>query len=357
MSSATLERLVAHFDRREQRTLPPVIHRDTSSERAALREQVVSALEKLETQSILEQCDSTGRTLVDSLIAIAEGRLWEPFTLEPGRTRLFSELVFNVADPKRINQGLKGTCAAACIESYLAEREPAEYARLVAGLVTQEGQAKLKNGEWLVCDEDVLAPNLLERRRNPISRIFQAACMEFAYPNLDYDNVVDGQFDGDKNVGSGLEMQAFERVLLAVTGGTWKTTSIGHALMASMFADLGINTNNVVNIRRDGLAIIDQATRQNENVFVTLELPSLRNPIPQAEPAVLRNLPHKVRAFRVDWSEHSIHYDDPMDPEHRWFDGANVTIHDAFGHCSMPIEDFLRLMTELSYRPELFARS
>jgi hypothetical protein len=46
-----------------------------------------------------------------------------------------------------------------------------------------------------------------------------------------------------------------------------------------------------------------------------------------------------------------------MDPDRRWFDGANVTIHDTFGHCSMPIDDFLRLMTELSYRPALFTRN
>lgn len=357
MSSATLERLVAHFDRREQRTLPPVIHRNLDAERATLRARIINALELLETRGMLEERDSTGQTLVDSLIMVAEGTFWDPFALEPGRTRIFSELVLNIAEPKRINQGLKGTCAAACVESYLAEREPAEYARIVAGLVTRDGQVMLKNGELLVCDEDVLAPNVLEQGRNPVSRIFQAACMEFAYPNLDYDNVVDAQFDGDKNLGSGLEMQAFERVLVAVTGRTWKTTSIGHALMASMFAELGLNTNNVINIRRDGLTIIDQATRQNENVFVTLELPSLPNPVPQAEPAVLHNMPHKVRALRIDWSARAIHYDDPMDPERRWFDGANVTIHDPFGHCSMPIEDFLRLMTELSYRPELFTRS
>lgn len=356
MSSATLERLVAHFDRREQRTLPPAVRHDATKERAALRERVILTLEKLDAQQVLELRDSSGRTIVDSLLTIAEGVLWAPFTLSPGRTRLFSELVFNIADPKRINQGLKGTCAAACIESWLVERDPAEYARIVTELITREGQALLKSGAQLICDEDVLAPNELERGRNAVSRVFQAACMEFAYPNMHYDNVVDGLFDGDENVGTGLELSAFERLLGAVTGLEWKTISKAHARMKDMFARVGINTKDMADIARDGLAIIEQSTGQNENVFVTLELPSVPNPIPSEEEPVLYNMPHKVRAVRVDRHARRIHYDDPMDPTRRWFDGANMTVHDPYGHCSMPIDDFLRLMTELSYRSELFKR-
>jgi hypothetical protein len=356
MPSPTLERLVAHFDRREQRTLPPVTYRSTEADRSALRATIVEALELLENQGLLERRDSTGRTLVDSLILVAEEQFWDPFALEPGRTRIFSELVLNLSDPKRINQGLKGTCSAACIESYLAEREPAEYARIIAGLVTRDGLVTLETGATLICDEDVLAPHAHERGRNPVSRIFQAACMEFAYPNMDYDNVNDGHFDGDENIGSGLEMNAFQRLVAAVTGESWKTTSTTHTRIAQLFSNYGVNTEDVVDIARDGIAIIDQSTRQNEDVFVTLELPSVPNPIPQGEPAVLHNMPHKVRAISIDWSNREVHYDDPMDPTQAWFDGADVTIHDLYGHCSMPIEDFTRLMTELSYRPEFFTR-
>jgi hypothetical protein len=356
MASFTIERLVAHFDRREQRTLPPAIPKVTSVERPAWREHIINALERLEAKGALERLDFFGHPLFESLIMVAEGALWDPFALEPGRTRIFGELVFNLADPRRINQGLKGTCGAACIESYMAEREPAEYARILTGLVTRDGRAALKDGESLVCDEDVLAPDPLEKGRNPISRIFQVACMEFAYPTMDYDNVVDGHFNGDENVGSGLELAAFERLLNAVTGESWKTTSLAHLRMSKMLSRYGVDTKDIVDISRDGLSIIDQSTRQDEHVFVTLELPSVDNPIPGVEPAVLHNVAHKVRALRIDWNDRSIHYDDPMDPARRWFDGAQVTLHDAFGHCSMPVDDFLRLMTELSYRPALWKR-
>lgn len=354
MPSAPLERLVAHFDRREHRTLPPMVQRDANAERIALRERVVQALEALERAQILERRDSSGHTLVDSLVTVAEGEFWEPFALEPGRSRIFAELVLNLSEPKRINQGLKATCAAACLESYMAERDPAEYARIIAGLVTRDGLVTLKSGLSLVCDEDVLGPGLREAGRNPVSRIFQAACMEFAYPNMHYDNVKDGHFDGDVNVGSGLEMTAFQRLVEAVTGESWKTTSTTHARLLGIFSRLGMDTQDAVDIKRDGLAIIDQSTRQDEPVFVTLELPIVPNPVPHAEPAMLHNAPHKVRAMQIDWSNRVVHYDDPMDPERRWFDGVDVTIHDSFGHCSMSIDDFLRLMTELTFRPALF---
>ena len=356
MPSPTLERLVAQFDRREQRTLPPISYRNTEADRNVLRARILEALELVESQGLLERRDSTGRTLADSLILVAEEQFWDPFALEPGRTRIFSELVLNLSEPKRINQGLKGTCSAACIESYMAEREPAEYARIIAGLVTRDGLVTLETGGTLICDEDVLAPNVHERGRNPVSRIFQAACMEFAYPNMHYDNVTDQHFNGDDMVGSGLEITAFVRLLTAVTGENWKTISAAHSRMAQLFSSHGVNTEDVVDIARDGISIIDQSTRQNEDVFVTLELPSVPNPIPQGEPAVLYNMPHKVRAIAIDWSAHEVHYDDPMDPSQPWFDGAEVTIHDLYGHCSMPIEDFAKLMTELSYRPEFFTR-
>jgi hypothetical protein len=356
MASETIERLVVLFDRRELRTLPPAKPKDSSTDRLGFREEIIDALERLEASGAFERRDFLGHPLVESLIMVTEGALWDPFTLEPGRTRIFAELVFNLADPKRINQGLKGTCGAACIESYMAEREPAEYARIVTGLVTRDGIAMLKDGETLVCDEDVLAPDPHEKNRNPVSRIFQVACMEFAYPDMDYDNVVDGHFDGDENKGSGLEMGAFERLLNAVTGESWKTISVAHAQMSKLFSRYGMDTKDLVDINRDGISIIDQSTRQNEHVFVTLELPSLQNPNEGEQPPVLHNMPHKVRALRLDWNDRSVHYDDPMDPDRRWFDGAQVTIHDPFGHCSMPIDDFKRLMTELSYRPALWKR-
>lgn len=352
MASASIDRLVAIFDRREHRTLPPV----SPDHRGPSRDQITHALESLEQLNTLTKSGSFGQTLFDSLALVAEGALWDPFALQPGRTRLFGELVLNLAQPRRINQGLKGTCAAACIEGYMAERNPAEYARIVAGLVTRDGRATLPSGDSLVCDEDVLDPNPFERNRNPVSRIFQAACMDFAYPNMDYDNVIDGYFDGDTNVGSGLEMNAFERLLQAVTSESWKTISLGHSKMSQLLAKAGMNTQHMPDILRDGLAIITQSTQLHGQVFVTLQLPELPNPLPDGIPPVLHNMPHKVRAFRVDQQEQTIHYDDPMDPRQRWFDGARVTIVDTFGHCSMPIDDFLRLMTEMSFQPQLWNR-
>ncbi|MDC3961099.1 hypothetical protein [Polyangium jinanense] len=315
------------------------------------------ALRVLSGDGRLARLDALGHPLVESLVAIATGPLWSFFAAPEGRNRALFELVQNLANPGRINQGLKGTCAAACLESYLAVQDPAEYARLVAGLISASGRATLRSGEELVCDEDILLPNVGERGRNPISRIFQVACMEFAYPDLDYDNILDSHFKGGERVGTGLEMGAFERLLVAVTGKPWKTLSTEHAMMAKAFAKLGISTEGVADLARDGLSILDQSTRKGEPVFATIVLPAVTSFQGDAGGEPIRHAEHKILVLSIDWENGCVHYDDPIDPRERWFEGADVRIEDEHGRCSMPIADFERLLGDISYREELWDRS
>ncbi len=312
------------------------------------------ALRELSQRGLLERVDALGRPLLESIREVATRPSWNFFAGAEGQNRALSELMQNLVNPGRINQGLKGSCAAACMEIYMAEHDPAEYARLVAGLLSREGRARLRSGEELVCDEDVLPPSVSEHRRNPISRLFQVACMEFAYPELDYDNTQDSHFKGDESMGTGLEMGAFERLLVAITGKEWKTLSTQHTMMAKALAKLGIATENAADLARDGLSIIDQSTRKGEHLFATIDLPAVTN---RAGDLVARHAAHKVLVLRIDWDEGLVFYDDPIDPHERWFDGANVRIEDEHGRCSMPIPDFERLLSELSYRPELWDRS
>ena len=321
------------------------------------RASIEEALRGLSQDGRLARLDAFGRPLVESLMAIATRPLWGFFATPQERNRALGEVVQNVANPGRINQGLKGSCAAACLEIYLASQDPAEYARIVAGLLSIDGRARLRSGEALVCDEDVLAPSADERGRSPVSRLFQVACMEFAYPDLDYDNILDTHFKGDECVGTGLEMGAFERLLIAVTGKPWKTVSTQHALMAQAFLKLGISTEGVADLARDGLSIIDQSTQKGELVFATIVLPAVANlrGAPGSEP--IRHAEHKVLVSSIDWEAGVVHYDDPIDPRERWFEGADVRIEDEYGRCSMPIADFERLLGELAYRAELWDRS
>lgn len=314
------------------------------------RKRCVQALHHLAERDLLSKTDIFGRPLYMHFLQIADEPMVKTFEDAPGRTILLGELMRNIANPGRITQGLKGTCAATCVEIYLAERDPVEYARLCAGLMTPEGKTKLRNGDELTRDEDVLAPDEHEFRRSPVSRVFQVACMEYAYPELDYHNDVDGQFQGSDNTGTGLTLKAFDRLLGAISGETWKTISDGYARFAKL---LGLDPAKLPDLHRDGLEIIERSTGAGQPVFATIELSKIRSPIRRAASnGSPEHAAHKIRVLAVDRVKGTVLYDDPMDPQQSWFEGVKSDVVDRYGHCTMPIEDFNKLLVELSYKPE-----
>ncbi len=314
------------------------------------RKRCVQAVQHLAERNLLTSKDVFGRPMYQHFLQIADGPISKNFEEAPGRTILMGELIRNISNPGRITQGLKGTCAATCIEIYLAERDPVEYARLCAGLMTPEGRVKLRNDDKLSRDEDVLAPDEHEFRRSPVSRIFQVACMEYAYPELDYRNDIDGQLQGSENTGTGLSLKAFERLLNAISGETWKTISDSFSQFAKL---LGLDSSKLPDLHRDGMTIIERSTHAGEPVFATIELAKIRSPVRRAASnGTAEHAAHKVRVLAVDRAKGIVLYDDPMDPQQSWFEGVRSDIVDKYGHCTMPIEDFDKLLVELSYKPQ-----
>jgi len=355
MAGSILEGLVSRIAARLEGFSEPEGSSDDEP-RGAWRKEGLAALASLDGRAMLGALDSEGRRLVDSLLMVAEGAIWPPFLVTPGQGKLLGDLLRNLDAPGRINQGWKGTCAATCVEGWLCEKDPAEYARLLAGLVSMEGRVLLRSGDPLIRDEDVLAPSVTEHHRSPISRIFQAACMEFADGDLDYDNMRDGHFDGDRNLGSGLEMGPFEALLRAISGKPWKTLSDQQAAVSQLMAKLGLDTSEIADLRRDAISIIEQSIEKGEQLFATIELARVRNPIPGATNEAVLHAAHKIRVVGVESSPGLVIYDDPMDPDKPWFDGATVTVLDKRGRCSMAIEDFRQILTELHYLPEVWQK-
>jgi hypothetical protein len=212
----------------------------------------------------------------------------------------------------------------------------------------------MRSGDELVRDEDILPPSAREFRRSPVSRIFQVACMEFAYPDLDYRNHEDGQFKDGQNTGTGLSLGAFDRLLGAISGKKWETVSDGYARMAALFARFGVDVSKVPNLQRDARGIIEKSTRAGEPVFATLELPKVRSPVRRAAGVdEIHQAAHKIRVIGLDQKDGMVIYDDPMDPQQTWFQGVKTHIVDKYGRCKMSMEDFEKLVVEMSFRPDV----
>jgi len=357
MATLDVQEIIDELEERLDRPVHPTYPLRDKEIIGVWRKRAVESLHLLASRDMHERKDARERPLYESLMSVADAPMIAGFEDAPGRTILLGELIRNVVHPGRITQGLKGTCAATCVEIYVAERDPAEYARLIAGLVSPGGRVKMRNGDDLERDEDVLEPDEHEFRRSPVSRIFQVSCMEYAYPDLDYRNAEDGQFEGVENTGTGLSLGAFGRLLEGITGQHWETLTDGHARMAALFARFGMDTSNVPDLHRDALAIIERVTNAGETVFATLELPKVRSPVRRAAAGSAHHAAHKIRVLKLDRASGTVLYDDPMDPQQSWFEGIRTRIVDKYGRCTMPIEDFEKLLVELSYRPEFWSRN
>ena len=297
-------------------------------------------------RAALDDLDLTG-PIGTHLTTLATGDLAPGLLAQPGRAVLVGELARNLIDPGRINQGRKGTCASACVECWLAEALPEEYARLIAGLAAAAGTVELKSGRIMRRDEEQLVWSEEEAGRSPVSRLFQAASMELAYPELDYCNLTDHQQDaGGEQAGYGLKLEAFDELLEVITGQRWDMVSDLYGRLMTM---LGLSDSNLPDLQRDGPTIIARSLRRGQPVFVTLKLSVVEW---EGETIDAGHITHKVRL--VDKVGERVTFDDPLNPEQPWFVGVETVLINAQGRASMTMDDLMTMIVELSYQPRFW---
>ncbi len=129
-----------------------------------------------------------GSSTLDNLARLAQA---------PNGQRFLSDAIADIVNPRRIWQGNAPTCTAATMQYDLAKEKPAEYARLLSGLVT-DGRVTMAGGGELAYNANtaLLGSNLHRDRRSPTEALFQTAVMEFAN-GADTYNVLTRQSRGD----------------------------------------------------------------------------------------------------------------------------------------------------------------
>ncbi len=322
------------------------------------------AVAELSDDDRLADVDHGGIALVRWLLHLCFGPISPELERDVSRVRIVGDMVRNIVFPDRINQGQKGTCAVTCVEVWLASRHPAEYARVVAGLVRPEGRVLLYNGEPMTRDEEAFAWTETEGERSPTSRLFQVAGMEYADPDTDYCNASDTHYELDTAgvaipAGTGLALSAFDRLLEGLTGELWRVLTDQDGKIAAALEALGLPTDGRLRIDRDAESIIARALAQDDAVFVTLAPRNRESSDPTTAHRTGESivaLPHKVRVTELDRAGNRVFFDDPYDPTEPWIPDVQTTLHDHFGRCSMGWDDFFSLVVEMSFRP-VHARS
>ena len=166
--------------------------------------------------------DSQGRTLLQNLTTLSQ----QDMAPNLDRKAIFQQLCAQLDDPSRIRQGTQGTCAPTTIQHLQATRDPAEYARIVVGLTSEEGSVTMRNGDPLQRDRGSLAPD--QTGRNDVERIYQAAMMEYANGEDEYDNRTDLHTRADDTTHEGLYTGQTERGLDALFGDKYDATPVSH---------------------------------------------------------------------------------------------------------------------------------
>lgn len=187
-----------------------------------------------------------GRTVRDHVLRLAI----QP--LPPGldRRALVAGLLGELVNPGTVRQKAWQTCAAATVQLWLALREPADYARLVAGLASVGGRVPLAGGPFLERHGESVRPDA--SGRTPSSRLLQAAFMDFANGDDRYSNLADRSEREEGPAYSGLYPDQFDLLIEAVSGRAWDTLEVGAGNSA------------------DAVALIARATSRGEHVPVTL---------------------------------------------------------------------------------------
>ncbi|MGE5706763.1 MAG: hypothetical protein ACM3YO_00385, partial [Bacteroidota bacterium] len=162
------------------------------------------------------QLDGAGRAALQTLLK--DGKLskdlltnlsklaTQPLAAGIDRKALLSSTLAQIQDPSKITQGDRQTCVAASAQIVLAKEDPAEYARLVAGLSSPKGEVTLKNGDTLKREKGVNGSNA--------SDLLQPAMMQYATKG-GYDAANDRRLDG---AGQGLYTDEQDKLLKALTG-------------------------------------------------------------------------------------------------------------------------------------------
>ncbi len=128
------------------------------------------------TPEAVKATDRDGKSLIEDLADLASAPLNPALSAGTTKQKLLEEVLLQVANPDRIEQGNAPTCTVTSMQFELVRDETAEYVRLMAGLTGPQGKAQMKGGGDLKLDPDALA-QLSDRQSS--QAIFQSAAMEY----------------------------------------------------------------------------------------------------------------------------------------------------------------------------------
>ncbi|MCC6334457.1 MAG: hypothetical protein IT380_10780 [Myxococcales bacterium] len=169
--------------------------------------------------AMLNRVAKDGTRLIDSLDKLA--------STETGR-QVLADCMYDIVVPGRIWQGQAPTCTVSSMQYELASQQPAEYARLLAGLVV-DGSVTMRGGGTLQisANASIFFSGYNHDRRSSTEAIFQSAAMEFANGGDSYSLSAQESHGADGRQYRGLFPDQIRTMVGELFGVEYETREIG----------------------------------------------------------------------------------------------------------------------------------
>ncbi len=128
------------------------------------------------TPEAAKSADRDGKSLLSNLADLATQPLNPGLASGTSRQKVLDEVLLQVANPDRIEQGNAPTCTVTSMAFELVRDEASEYVRLMSGLTGARGKVEMRGGGELKLDAASIAQ---PSQRQSSQAIFQTAAMEY----------------------------------------------------------------------------------------------------------------------------------------------------------------------------------
>lgn len=169
--------------------------------------------------ALLNQVGKDGTRLLDSLDKLASS---------PSGKALLNDCMYDIVNPGRIWQGQAPTCTVSTMQYELASQQPAEYARLIAGLGV-DGEVTMRGGGTLTTTAStaMLASSWNNDRRSTTEAVFQTAAMEYANGGDTYNMFAQENHRSNGETYKGLYPEQIRTMVGELFGAKYETREIG----------------------------------------------------------------------------------------------------------------------------------
>jgi hypothetical protein len=282
----------AQIDVLKAKLTPPQLSQYTAALPGAADTVTQDQFHALLAKGTLLSQDTQKQTMLSNLATIAT----KPTTNGLSGAQVVADTIKDVSDPTTIATAKYGTCTAGDVQAALAQINPAEYSRVVAGLATGKGSVLLQDGKTLASSANFVA----QSDRTTTANLVQPALMdvEGRFEGNTYNTLLDNYTPNEMKM-SDKDMASLASVVLGIPYHTVSQTidQQSAAVINQMMSKLSAATPNRPIFT--GIVLADGAAHEVQVVSSDAKSVVIRNPWGEVDTIPSENFKNALYAINA----------------------------------------------------------